>query len=868
MKVKKNQKTFKRLIVLVIVILFTIISFQLNKSNTQDNILDISSNEKKVETEESEYFEKLYSKNSKDIDVSKNYSTIVAEDVQVHTDPETGVQYVTYEDFGAKYDENFDNYEIMKNTHTYANQYGYEVRATQNTYHIYNLEDTSPILIYTNTNWNGATFIIHDEDIAEREVKDKELFKIDFDRRNILISDENVLKNITVKKVTTNIPQLAGYGNCICYVYNSNKMQYIRSGYEDSTGVEQTDIFKIDNSGNVLNEIQWNFDEITLIRLIPIIDNTITIQNGNFKTILDGREQEKGYYQRNIRCYRSNTILKNITHTVDDIEKLGGPYYGFIRISNTSNVVLENSQLYSHKYKNKSNYDLILENCVNITIKDVTSNNVEDSDRWGITGSNYTKDISYQNCKLNRIDAHAGVHNLNIENCNVGAKGITVVGSGNLNLKNVTSMCSKCLVELRSDYGSTWDGKITIKDCTYKSNLGSLIGFEIIYDDQGKVHDYGYELYLPNLEIDNLIIKNNKRYDSIDIFFNDEENTGKADGKISGYELPKDVLVKNYKTTNGMPLKLFSNKFYNNLEEIGINLSMPLSDKTEIEITNKQGEKIEDQTITNKDIKINKTETEGIATTVKINNEIKNEKEITLKQDGIYEIETIYQNSNGESERKTVNVTIDKTSPSITGATQGKSYKYSVIPKVYDANLKEINLVLNGEEVKSYKEGNELTEEGYYQLTATDKAENTKTISFYILEPGDEDYKIINNNIENIGHYTKKSEFSQKFAFSKEYDILRNNKVLSYSDYIATGDILKTKSGEEYTLIVAGDINKDGKVNIKDIVKLRKYLVSPNSSENKLDEAQLLAADTKIDKKSISIKDLVRMRIIALTTKE
>ena len=69
-----------------------------------------------------------------------------------------------------------------------------------------------------------------------------------------------------------------------------------------------------------------------------------------------------------------------------------------------------------------------------------------------------------------------------------------------------------------------------------------------MYDGQEKVHDYGYELHLPNLEIDNLIIENDKRYDNTDIFFNDEENTGKAEGKISGYELPKDVLVKNYKT--------------------------------------------------------------------------------------------------------------------------------------------------------------------------------------------------------------------------------------------------------------------------------------------------------------------------------
>ena len=117
-------------------------------------------------------------------------------------------------------------------------------------------------------------------------------------------------------------------------------------------------------------------------------------------------------------------------------------------------------------------------------------------------------------------------------------------------------------------------------------------------------------------------------------------------------------------------------------------------------------------------------------------------------------------------------------------------------------------------------------------------------------------------------NYTKKSEFSQKFEFSKEYDILRENKMLSDSDYIATGDILRTKSGEEYTLIVAGDINKDGKVDIKDIVKLRKYLVSPNNTENKLEEIELLAADTNLDQKTIGIKDLVRMRIIALTAKE
>lgn len=749
---------------------------------------------------------------------------------------------------------------------------GYEVRADERrTYHIYRLNETGVINIQTNTNWNNANIVIHDENINDKSTKNYAIFQITSGINNVTIKDSTILENIEINKQTTKIEELAGYGECFCIAYNTEKRQYIVG---NNNGATQEDLFKIDNEGNVLNEIQWDFEKITAIILIKIPEETITVENANFTTILPeiDYEQESGYFNRNIICSRSNTTINNIKHNVNNTERLGGPYFGFVKISYVADVKLKNSILYSHKYSQTSNYDLTLEHSINIIVDNVKSNDIEDEQRWGVIASKYTKDVIYKDCILNRIDSHRQAYNLTIEDCVIGIKGLTLMGGGNLNLKNVTRLGYSAFISLRSDYGSSWAGTVNIEDCIYRTkNANNIINFTLEYENE-KMHDYGYDLYLPNVNIKNLKIEDENNTSNLNEYyiFN---NTKKA---INGanidftkvYNLPENIMINSYETTSGKKLKLFNNKFYNNLEEIGINLSMPLSDKTEIEITNKQGEKIEDQTITNKDIKINKTETEGITTTVKINNEIKNEKEITLKQDGIYEIEAIYQNSNGESESKTANVTIDKTSPSITGATQGKSYKYSVIPKVYDANLKEIKLVLNGEEVKSYKEGNELTEEGYYQLTATDKAGNTKTISFYIVEPGDEDYKIINNNIENIGHYTKKSEFSQKFAFSKEYDILKNNKVLSDSDYIATGDILKTKSGEEYTLIVAGDINKDGKVNIKDIVKLRKYLVSPNSSENKLDETQLLAADTNIDKKTISIKDLVRMRIIALTTKE
>ena len=93
-----------------------------------------------------------------------------------------------------------------------------------------------------------------------------------------------------------------------------------------------------------------------------------------------------------------------------------------------------------------------------------------------------------------------------------------------------------------------------------------------------------------------------------------------------------------------------------------------------------------------------------------------------------------------------------------------------------------------------------------------------------------------------------------------DYEIVRNGNPLAENDIIATGDVLRTSAGEELTLIVNGDINKDGDVNIKDIVKLRKYLLLRNN----LDELELIAADCNIDGRSISIKDLIRMRLIVL----
>lgn len=252
----------------------------------------------------------------------------------------------------------------------------------------------------------------------------------------------------------------------------------------------------------------------------------------------------------------------------------------------------------------------------------------------------------------------------------------------------------------------------------------------------------------------------------------------------------------------------------------------------------------------------------SVKATIKTNAEIQitnnsNSKEYVFDQNGSFTFEYTIK---GQAKQITAKVTnIDKTSPIINGVVDGKLYTSKITPTITDENLDTIKLILNGEEVKNFKSGTTLTEEGFYTLTVIDKAGNKTQISFQIMENNNQNYIIQDNIIKNISEQTIKSDFDNKLKLGITYKIARNEKEISNTDSIATGDILTTSAGDKYTLIVTGDLNKDGKLNLKDLVKIRKYFLDGNN----LDENEMLAADCNFDGK-INLKDLVKMRLMLL----
>lgn len=275
-----------------------------------------------------------------------------------------------------------------------------------------------------------------------------------------------------------------------------------------------------------------------------------------------------------------------------------------------------------------------------------------------------------------------------------------------------------------------------------------------------------------------------------------------------------------------------------------------------------------DEYIANNPVTIEYSTTEltnqNVKATIKTDTEIQitnnsNSKEHTFEQNGSFTFEYIIK---GRALKITAKVeNIDKVAPTISGIQNGKLYTEPVTPKVNDDNLQSIELKLNSQVVSNYENGDTLEEEGFYEITAKDKAGNIVARYFQIFINTDTNYKIEENYIKNVTNNTKKSDFDEKINLSVDYKITRNEEEISQDGILATGDILTTETGDEYIIIITGDINKDGKVDLKDFIKMRIYLLL----ENNLDDIEKVAADCNLDGQVIGVKDYIKMRLIILT---
>ncbi|MBO7304201.1 MAG: hypothetical protein J6V09_03180 [Clostridia bacterium] len=308
-------------------------------------------------------------------------------------------------------------------------------------------------------------------------------------------------------------------------------------------------------------------DSVKLTRLdephITLENATFTTRASHFDIVERDAEgnairSRNGYIQRGIEVMRSFTTVKNVKHyvtgevTLAEQAKgmLGPTYNGFFGATGAHAVTFQDCILTAKRCFRKNNvpgagrgtsgsYDytvndsnlVIFKNCHQsnfwITIdmetgeiKPATADtpgaqlsmtatafgNINFKIYWGLGGANYTKNMQFIDSTLSRFDAHAGLMNGKIINSTVNT--VSLVGGGDMVIENSTLMGldhnkGDTLLGMRSDYGSPWDGRITLKNVKAYVNPEKpcrLAG-------HGYLNWYcGYQSCFPNIEVDSLTV--------------------------------------------------------------------------------------------------------------------------------------------------------------------------------------------------------------------------------------------------------------------------------------------------------------------------------------------------------------------------
>ncbi len=453
---------------------------------------------------------------------------------------------VFYSDFGADATGSECCLDEIIKAHDYANENGYKVFADLGAkYYVSSTDKTAKIK--TDVEWGNADITIDDSEIPV-EKRGNQIFEIASDHKAYNIDGLTSIDR-DVNNLGITLPQKS-----IVTLYDSNTIYYIRSGGNANAGQQKLDIVVVDKDGSIdMNApLMWDFDKITSISVRPIDETTITVSGGIFTTIANKAPSEYNYYARGINISRSNTNVKNVTHLITGEGKTGAPYSGFFFIANCAYVNFENCIMSGHKtYKSPTtymgSYDIGAGGAISVTFKDCTqANDINDSSLWGIMGTNYCKNLTYDGCILSRFDAHQGVANATIKNSIIGHGGASVIGYGTLLIEN-SKFYSKNIIGLRSDYGSSWEGELIIRNCEHFPFSSSDV--YIISGVNYGTHNYGYTCYMPeNITIDGLYVDSNKQI----YVFSDFNPNYKSEDYAPAYPhiASKKVTVKNF-TSDG-----------------------------------------------------------------------------------------------------------------------------------------------------------------------------------------------------------------------------------------------------------------------------------------------------------------------------
>ena len=435
------------------------------------------------------------------------------------------------------------------------------------------------------------------------------------------------------------------------------------------------------------------------------------------------------------------------------------------------------------------------------------------------------------NERINELKQYiTGVTNLKIENEETAKQkmqehfelGYLILSAYQNNQLEAEYVKISSMLDMLNDIGNSYEDLVTVSAKNVNSNLETTK--ELIESTEQKINDNA-DLDIPYPE--KILEFGKDLFEKSDYINGLEENNDIKTGLIESYNLHAYYLAN------------WANSFNNICIEKYI-ANNPITENYSI------------TELTNQDV----TVTLNIGEDTKITNN-SGSNIYTFTENNSFTFE--YERRGTQGEITTTVDWIDKQAPIIEGIENKKVYTEPIQIMVSDENIDTITLTKDGQTVE-FTNGQTITEDGTYTITAKDKATNETSYNFTYVDLEIPDYEIKDDGyIINIEPNTTAEQFLNKIETSSNI-VLENNEIqLATKEKIKTGTVVKIDNNPIYTIVVTGDITGDGNVDIADLVQLNMHSIGKMDLENEY----LLAGDINHDG-NVDIGDLVLLNLYSI----
>ena len=479
-----------------------------------------------------------------------------------------GVQALSYEAFGAVGDGKADDRPAIIATHAAANKRGLPVRAKDGATYYMGCNGGTAV-VRTDVDFGTAKFIIDDSHVEKQHIRTP-AFSIVPDVRPFAVTG---LTQVAKGQARLNLSLPT---RCLVVLKDSGTMRFIRYGRNQNNGSPQQEVVLVERDGQISPEtpVVWDYARVTSAVAHPIGERTLVMKGGTFTTIANQAESKYTYYARGIDVRRSNVRIEGFRHFVTGELDHGAPYSGFLSFDTCADVTVTGCVFTARrtyetigsagKPVSMGSYGISVTRGVNVRFLGCRqTTDILDRRYWGLFGSNLCRNLLFDGCEFSRFDAHTGVANATIRNSTLGYMGIQAIGFGTLRVENCTVRSHGAFVSLRSDYGSSWDGDIVIRNCKYlPSSRPSIALPPILNGYNAPLHDFGYACTMPRrLTIDGLFIddanRSGARGEAYVFGPFDRPCTGEG---VHPYPITEELVLRNVRTASGRPVKISRNK--------------------------------------------------------------------------------------------------------------------------------------------------------------------------------------------------------------------------------------------------------------------------------------------------------------------